>query len=463
MLKARDHVAQAEQARWFDPESLKPSKLDCEYIRRALRPDVHFLPATSAIRQRREQQIRRFTEEQLEIIDGLGGVNERALIEGPAGTGKTVLAFEEARKASAMGARTAFFCFNRLLADFLEHEAEQFKLPHVDVSTFHAMLCDVVKEPIPAEATREYWSRELPDRALSLLLNASPRYDFIIIDEAQDLAKLAYLDVMDALLVGELSNGEWRMFGDFERQAIFGADSDDPVAAILDRSSDIARYKLRRNCRNTPRVAEYIVHLGGLNPGYTKVMRPDGGQANTPKTSFYSSRDDQERLLREALDQIKGSGEFLPEDIVILSPVVDSCALSLSKSEGHSLVPLSEQREGASSFGTISAFKGLEAPAVILTDIEEIATPLAQRLFYVGVSRATDYLHVLIRNKLKRSVAKTRRQKSRTSSERINKCQSSLKPVRRPSPCSDENPSDPRGMHPAPQSSQKSPPRRATR
>lgn len=406
MRRAREHVAQAEQARWFDPSSPRASKADCDHIRRVLRPDVHFLPSTTSIRQRRRDEIRRFTEEQLEVIDGLDGVNERAMIEGPAGTGKTVLAFEEARRASALGSRTALVCFNQQLAAHLRFEAREFHLADVDISTFHSLLRTVIADTGPASTGSGYWERELPDRALAVLVETGPRYDFLIIDEAQDLAVPAYLDVMDALLEGELSGGCWRMFGDFERQAIYNAGPVDPVMEILRRSSGMARFKLRRNCRNTPRVAEYVVRLGGLNPGYSRILRPDCGPEGTPRTTFYVSDADQERLLVEALADFQSSGEFAAEDIVVLSPVVDSCARRLAAAAtGAPLAALPDRREGASSYGTVASFKGLEAPAVILTDIEEVATPQARRLFYVAVSRATDRLMVLARDGLQRSFA----------------------------------------------------------
>lgn len=406
MERAREHVAQAGQATWFDPVSPRPSKTDCDHIRRVLRPDVHFLPSTSSIRQRRRDEIRRFTDEQLEVIEGLDGVNERALIEGPAGTGKTVLAFEEARRASTLGSRTALLCFNQQLAAHLRAEARQLGLAGVDIFTFHALLRSVAGETGPVPGDSDYWQRVLPDRALAVLIDSGPRYDFLIVDEAQDLASPAYLDVMDALLAAELSTGCWRMFGDFERQAIYTIGAPDPAGAILQRSTGVARYKLRRNCRNTPRVAEYVVRLGRLDPGYSRVLRPDCGPDSTPKTSFYASADDEERLLREALADLQASGEFASEDIVILSPSVKSCARRLAQAgTTPPLVPLPERRDGASSFGTVAAFKGLEAPAVILTGIEEVGTPQAQRLFYVGVSRATDRLRVLARDGLQRSFA----------------------------------------------------------
>ena len=95
------------------------------------------------------------------------------------------------------------------------------------------------------------------------------------------------------------------------------------------------------------------------------------------------------------------------EDIVILSPVNDSCAASaIGRLGRYSLVPLTGSTESRSiRFGTISSFKGLEAPAVILTDIDEVGTGQAQRLFYVGISRATDRLRVLAQDGLQGTVA----------------------------------------------------------
>lgn len=410
MRRAREHVAGVGRARWFDLSSLRPSKTDCEDIRRVLRPDVHFLPATSAIRERRREEIRRFTDEQLGIIEGLDGVNERALIEGPAGTGKTVLAFEEARRASALGARTALLCFNQQLAAYLRSEAKALRLHGVEISTLHALMRRIVMESGQADSIgagdEEYWTHTLPDVALSVLIDQAPRFEFLIVDEAQDLAEPAYLDVMDALLGGELTGGCWRMFGDFERQAIYSVEPAEAIGKVLARTRDVARYRLRRNCRNTPRVAEYIVRLGGLQPGYTRVLRPDCGPEGTPRTSFYSSHDQQADLLRAAIDDLVAAGEFSADDIVVLSPVVDSCARRLSESRaGSPVVPLPSRRKGASSYGTVSAFKGLEAPVVILTDIEEVGTPRAQRLFYVGISRATDRLRVLARDGLQHDIA----------------------------------------------------------
>jgi hypothetical protein len=410
MNRARDHVARVKRARWFDPSSPRPPVSECDEIRRILRPDVHFLPATSVIRDQRQQEIRRFTDEQLIVIEGLDGANDRALIEGPAGTGKTVLAYEEARRATSIGARTALLCFNQQLASFLRDEAGALGLRGAEISTLHALTRRIVADsglPVSVGADeREFWERTLPDLALSVLIEQGPQFDVLIIDEAQDLAEPSYLDVMDALLDGELSGGCWRMFGDFERQAIYLVQPAEAIRRILARSREVARFRLRRNCRNTPRVAEYIVRLGGLDPGYSRVLRPDDGPGGTPRTSFYSSAEQQTELLRATIGDLVATGELSAEDIVILSPIANSCAHRLAGSAGAPpLTSLPLRSTGMSAYGTVSAFKGLESPAVILTDIEEVDSLRAQRLFYVGVSRATDHLRVLARDGLQRVIA----------------------------------------------------------
>ena len=54
-------------------------------------------------------------------------------------------------------------------------------------------------------------------------------------------------------------------------------------------------------------------------------------------------------------------------------------------------------RPGQVRYSTIHAFKGLEAPAVVVTDLDETTTTdNFDSLLYVGLTRATDRLIALI-------------------------------------------------------------------
>jgi superfamily I DNA/RNA helicase len=49
-------------------------------------------------------------------------------------------------------------------------------------------------------------------------------------------------------------------------------------------------------------------------------------------------------------------------------------------------------RPGQVQYSTIHAFKGLESPAVIVTDLDQHLVPNFESLLYTGLTRATDRL-----------------------------------------------------------------------
>ena len=67
-----------------------------------------------------EQEARRLvlTKDQIRVLDFLRS-HRRVAVSGGAGTGKTVLALEKARRLAAEGFKTLLTCYNRQLADYL--------------------------------------------------------------------------------------------------------------------------------------------------------------------------------------------------------------------------------------------------------------------------------------------------------------------------------------------------------
>jgi superfamily I DNA/RNA helicase len=70
------------------------------------------------------------------------------------------------------------------------------------------------------------------------------------------------------------------------------------------------------------------------------------------------------------------------------------------------LRPLGEAGGGHTPYGTIHAFKGLEAPAVVVTDLEGVAGPSAEALFYIAVTRPTERLVLVIADSARASLAR---------------------------------------------------------
>ena len=96
-----------------------------DHLRQYLAPDftMDLVAAVGPTLDRIDEQLIRLTEEQYAALD-LARDNDRCLFKGAAGTGKTLLAIECARRAAQAGHRVALVCFNRLLANWLKECTE---------------------------------------------------------------------------------------------------------------------------------------------------------------------------------------------------------------------------------------------------------------------------------------------------------------------------------------------------
>jgi hypothetical protein len=407
--KARELYA-AQHLRWATSASL-PTEEDCETLTRLLRPRFEFLASPIDARKDLEKSLLRCTEQQFRFLDNVAD-NERLIVSGLAGTGKTTLAVESLRRevASNCKSRIALFCFNRLLGEKLRADCAAVSAS-IRSGSFHRWLLEFtnVRLSLRASSDPDFWSRRLPERALDLLTSAdgtSGVLDLLILDEAQDLFQDAYLDIFDLLLKGGLAQGRWLFFGDFERQDLFAKGS---VSVKEFRAKRATRgsgvFRLDVNCRNTLEIANAITLMAKLSPGYSATLR--GDSHNDPELSVYNTREMQVELATKVLHQLLESG-FKPEDITLLSPYADK---SLARRLGD--LPQWRGRLGAYpagrtkiNYSTIHAFKGLESPAVILTDIDDVGATGRLDLFYVGISRALHRLHIFVNQSVRESLGK---------------------------------------------------------
>src|SRR5690606_26546270 len=79
----------------------------------------------------------------------------RVAVSGPAGSGKSLLAAEQARRLAEQGMRTLFLCFNRPLADALSAGLEGSE--YLRVHTFHDFCHRMAQEAglLPEEFVEE--------------------------------------------------------------------------------------------------------------------------------------------------------------------------------------------------------------------------------------------------------------------------------------------------------------------
>jgi superfamily I DNA/RNA helicase len=294
-----------------------------------------------------------------------------------------------------------------MLGDWLQRANAQLA-PAVTTRTVHSYMLGQAGTPPPANGRdSSYWETALPNEALEAMLGMPEftPFDVLIADEAQDILRNEYLDVLDYALAGGLAAGNWRFFGDFERQSLYGSASLSIEDFCTTRGGHPSRFHLGNNCRNTPRIVQLITTLARMESGYTKILRPDTG--TEPRLKFYASRDDAPALLAETLKSL-WDDRFRGQDIVILSPRAAGSAAQRVDAPPWSdrVAPAREAGAGQIPYATIHAFKGLEAAAVVLTDIEAVDGPEMESLFYVGITRATDRLVVLMNDAVRPSLSK---------------------------------------------------------
>ena len=394
---------------WYSADASYPDEEDCKQIAQILRPNFEVLETPRERARRLEGEVRRFTEEQYAALDAMTA-NRRVIFTGPAGTGKTVLAIEAARRASSQGQRVLLLCFNRLLGRQLKEQCEPLE-PAVTTTTLHAHMRKVADVAVPENATAQFWQQELPMlTAESLLLREDELYlyDEIIVDEAQDILRESYLDILDLSLRGGLAAGRWRLFGDFEQQAIYGLSNEDDGVLLeafqTGRSGNAALFSLRINCRNTAQISTLVELVAQLEPGYSRVLRQNSDME--PRLRSFSTDREQINLLTDELEGLYSEG-YQGDDIVVLSVFRDTDAIATSVASApwqQRLVPLTQRPAGHIGYGSIHAYKGLEAPVIILTDVTHVKTKDAAAVLYVGLTRALHRLIVLLNEPAKEDV-----------------------------------------------------------
>lgn len=377
-------------------DSKIPDSADVKYIASLLRGDFDCTVSMNAQLRNANDALIALTEQQYHCLDQLDD-NPRCLIQGPAGTGKTLLAIEEVKKSAARGEKVALFCFNSNLADWLSDYFESMEetVRPKYIGTFHKYMTQVAREadflpayPQEQDKIQQYYQQDLPEAAAIALLDDGELYDKIVVDEAQDLIRDSYLEVMNACLKKGLSRGRWSMFGDFSMQAIY-ADGMSGTGMVekLENQTSFIRFKLTTNCRNTKPICKEIETVTGFKSPDNLWTKVDG-----PPVQYitWSTMENQCKKLKALLKQLSDA-HISPGQITILSPKRRENSV-VSLLDEYTIKDFKIPTEENITFCTIQAYKGLENTVIILTDIESFSS---DKLMYVGLSRARSGLFIL--------------------------------------------------------------------
>lgn len=204
---------------------------------------------------------KRMQEEEQHIIECLAE-QPIAVINGRAGTGKTVMAVAKARMHAANGEKVLFLTYNSYLNESLKERNKD--RPEICFATI-AGLCGIVCKDA---GYKEEAGKKVPDygrlaKELQNMMakNALP-WKHVIVDEGQDFGQPGIEDVMDLFwtyAVDEETNPDpaLRSFYIFydRYQMVQGTDLPEYIAEAE------CRLTVHKNCRNTNPIASTATHL----------------------------------------------------------------------------------------------------------------------------------------------------------------------------------------------------------
>ena len=305
--------------------------------------------------------------------------NPRYVVSGSAGTGKTWLAVEQAKRWAREGMRVAFVTYGRGVATLVKSMAAE--MPRRDrpdfIGTFHE-LGNRWGVSAPPGSKQDYWDIEIPRQMVEAASGVGPgeRFEAFVVDEAQDFADSWW----PALLSGARSSDDVRL-------AIF---RDDEQAVFKDRSGmpnlDLVHFALDRNLRNAKEIVDLFRPLISANP---RARAGEGlGIEFVP-----CSRGELIDTANDVVEDLFERRGWLPDDIALLT--------TAHRHDIQKMLDHDKDAYWASLWdndvfhGTVSGFKGLERPAVVLTVDGFLDHVIPRQVMYVGMSRARDLLVVV--------------------------------------------------------------------
>ena len=364
--------------------AIAPVSEDLERVAQALEANILDVtdPASLALLiDSRTELVNELAKENLKLLDFVSELN-RFDVRGAAGTGKTALALEHAKRLKRQGKRVAFLCYSRALSAHIRHLVESWdKSERIDVvRTFHALARDW-GVTVPPGVADEFWETTATLELIQMASKApqSEKFDAVIVDEAQDFGENWWVAATE--LLKDKTNGGLYAFGDLG-QGIFNRSGTTELGFVP--------LRLHKNLRNAEPIADAANYL-------TDTPAPAAGLAG-PEIRFVQVPEDaDENAIIYAADDVV---EYLRDDY---GP--QHVALLTTKGRHPVHRELADRDPDAYLktlwktddifYGTVSGFKGLERNCVILTvnGFHDEVDP--KRLLYVGITRARDFLVVV--------------------------------------------------------------------
>lgn len=385
----------------------------------------------------REKESLQLLDEQTFVLDFIED-QKTVAINGAAGTGKTLVAEEKARRLAEEGDTVLFLCFNSLLRDYLDKKNESFnkfcKGNNGGSITFRTMS-DFIKTDVLKENGKRLLKTDDYDKAVEVLTNLYGNedeklpYKHVIIDEGQDFSEQveqyeSILDLLFELISSYVDDSCFYIFYD-EYQRVNGNHKYELPSYIKNSETQVS---LKTNCRNTRNIA-----LVSLRPIITSMVKTKRKQYEEELKNSKLSDAEKQRLIntKETLftkrlerrqKNIHGVGDGFKPQMYFCEYSKDAIISRLEKEIGRFIgqqispkeitiltcmsettTKFSEEFRNRTikiknydiTFHNTNVFKGLESKVVILIEVLSRTFTEYPMSFYVGASRAKEHLSVI--------------------------------------------------------------------
>lgn len=336
-------------------------------------PHFHVVPRLKTKIEEMEETYIQLTRQQAALLDFLEE-QKTAVIHGLAGTGKTVLGVEKAKRLASQDEQVLFLCFNSFLRDVLKKNNI---IPNVTFHNAHSLAYEIMgQSDLPIDEVLEEFEVFLEE----VFDEENWEYSNIIVDEGQDLDDRLLNRLYELV---KRKNGCFYVFYDRNQYIM-----KNQLPKWIEDAE--CRLVLHKNCRNTAEVFKTSCSIMGLeNVTYNEA------HGEIPAARFYTREDEEEKIVSDFIKRVIDEG-LDPSDVVILTAkTIESSWIDLEKKYAGQELSC-EGAAGKILFTTIRKFKGLEAEAILIVDakMSALKNPENRRLLYTGSSRAKNLLNI---------------------------------------------------------------------
>ena len=347
----------------------KLSEVTSKRIINKLAPEFDLIEYTGCEIDEKEYAFLRLTREQSTLLDYL--IEQRkATIQGPAGTGKTLIAIEQAKRLSLKGRRVLLLCYNHFLYEYIQSNLNEI---NIEVYNLNTLLARYNTYNVDIDDAYKYLN-EIKDKFY---------YEDIIIDEGQDF---------DEKIINFFSNyvdeknGSLYVFYD-KNQLLYQRESIDWI------QKSECRLVLSKNCRNTFEIA---ITANNIMDIQVKSIE-NAIRGEVPNLYMVKEKDKTLNLLEKLISKYKKMG-FSSKDIKILTLETEKESIINNIDYIGNYRIVHEIDNENILYTTSRKFKGMEGNVVILIDVKKktFLSEEQKRNFYVAASRAKQKLDIIL-------------------------------------------------------------------